>query len=203
MNKFIVFLSSLLLGSFTSLCAAIPLPPAGADMIQFSGGFLSSSPPSDAKRMLKPFLAHGIAKAGSPLCNQTTDCTYIWIEQVVLDLSTGTGSGQGTINIVNNATLPTLFPSNIVKTFNFHETLDFTKTPFTANVTVVTDSGPVFFKELIHLPIRASEFNGGCPTAFCYSTTGDGLGENAILPIGPDQEVVGYPTTRTYLIHLP
>lgn len=70
-------------------------------------------------------------------------------------------------------------------------------------MTVSTKKGPVYFKEIIHIPMPASSFNGGCPTEFCYSTVGDGLGENEILPIYPDQEVFGYTTSLTYLIHLP
>lgn len=203
MKKLIVSLSFVLIGSFTTLCvAAPPLPPAGTDMIQFSGGFLASSPPSGAKRLLYPFIAFGIANPGSPLCDQAVFCSYIWIERVVLDTSTGTGSGEGTINIVNNQTIPTIFPSDFVQSFQFREKIDFTKTPFTAIVTVSTKSGPVTFKELIHIPLEASFFGGHCPTQFCYNTIGDGLGENEILPIGLDQEVVGYATTRTYLLHV-
>lgn len=188
-----------LVGFIFSAClyAAPPPPPPNIDMMHF-GTFSLFKSTQGGNKLNGLENCRGIARAHTPLCPGDNNCEYELSLNFHLDTTTGQANGQGEIHIVTATTFPLTAPADVAKTFQFNAKIDFTTSPFTADFIVQKPgSKGIHFKGLIHLPLPASAVPG-CPTDFCYK---DITGQ--VIPIDSDQQVLGYHTTRTYLIEQP
>lgn len=185
--------------------AAPPSPPTGVDAQHF-GVF------SLIEDIAQPYTAgleqcRGVAAHGTTLCPGSADCKYEIIVPYLLNNSTHQASvAGGNIIIVNSAkhTFPTTAPGDVVATFPFSGTIDFSLTHFPnflAEFNVKTNSGTVRYKGIIQGPVTMSLGFPSCtasfsPSGYCYKdgVTGD------ITPVTSDMQVLDYATFKTYLI---